>query len=177
MEKIEAKPAGIDSGEKARGKDIRGGEVESLGSTWKLAPLGLAKVLTRARDAIYDDLTISQEVEVRDVKECAYIMLQANYTITPTETMAVIEGAEFADLANAVIDGLFVHDLPEKEQTYTRWARSALIANGIDPTKVDRADMPGVLRQLVETRRAMTLTEFTAAGEFQRARAELMEMI
>ena len=163
--------------QRPRAGESRGPEVESLGSRWRLAPLGLARAITEKRDSLYDDLTVYQEVGVRDIKECAYLMLNAAYFLTPEETVAILEGAEFKALADAVIDGIFVDTFAEADMTYTKWARSALLSNGIDPAKLPKEDTPGVLRHLVETHRAIPLADFTAAGRFQALRGELLELV
>ena len=58
-------------------------------------------------------------------------------------------------------------DLPDDARTFTAWARSALLANGLDPAKVPAADLAAVLHQLVGTGRAVAHAEFTTAGEFR----------
>ena len=104
-----------------------------------------------------------------------FLLLQANYRLEPDEAVAIILAADTKDLVEAVLASIFAHDRgDDATRTYTNWARSSLLANGIDPAKIPVADLPHVLRQLVATGRAMPRGEFIASESFARARADLL---
>lgn len=163
-----------DPASSARDAQIPGRTIRSGGHRWTLAALGLARSITAARDSLHDDIAISQDVAIRDVQECAYAMILANYDLAAIEIATIIAGADRAELIAAVRHNAHIHDYADDEATYTQWARSALIANGIDPARLARDDSAHVLRQLVATGRAMPLEDFTGAAAFAQARANLL---
>ncbi len=170
-------PDQLDPAALGRSGQAEGLPFESLGRTWHLVPLGLARSITRARDSMYATAIIYGDVEERDVREAAYWMLQANYRLSPAETVRVLAGADPQQLADATCRGAFVHELTEEGRSYTAWARVCCLANGIDPAKVGRDDMAGVLDILIRTGRAITHQGFTAAGEFAGVRNDLISLI
>jgi hypothetical protein len=160
-----------------RNATIEGVEIESLGQTWKLARLGLAKSITKERDSIYEESTLTGKVSMRDIRACAWYMLEANYKIEPEQAILIIKDADQEDLVDATVAAAFVDRYSQNEETYTNWVRSALLTNGIDPAKISNADVPHVLRQLVATNRAMPITEFCAADRHVQMKAELLRTV
>ena len=157
-----------------RRRAMPGPPLESLGRTWILPALGLAPGFQAERDRMYDDVTIGGRVSTLDVNRVACALLLLNHDLRPDELARVVQGADRAELVDAVVGCLLPLDLPDDARTFTTWARSALLANGLDPAKVPPADLAAVLHQLVATGRAVTHAEFTAAGEFQGVRAKLV---
>jgi hypothetical protein len=143
--------------------------------TWHLARLGLARSLHPVRNRINDDRTVYGDLGVRDIKHAGWILLDANYQLTTQQIIAIMEAAPRQELIDAVIAVLFVDECDQVEQNYSNWARSSLIASGLDPLAIAAEDLPHVLRQLVETKRAMRLDQFTASGQFAAARTEMMQ--
>jgi hypothetical protein len=136
--------------------------LEIEGREWTLARLGLARCVSAQRDRIYEDLRLHKEPDRSAVRLIAYYQLRANYELTDEQTVRLIQAANPDELATTTIEGVFVHAIGQEGQTYTGWARSALLANGLNPATIDAEDLPQVLRQLVETGRAMPRSKFTA---------------
>jgi hypothetical protein len=128
------------------------------GLTWLLAEGGLNNSLDPVRDRLWDDSALSGKVDVGEVQEAAWVLLMANYELAPEEAADLIDGADPAALTDAVVAAMFG---PEPgHRTYTEWATSALMANGLDPARVPTAMMPAVLKQLVDCRRCVPATEW-----------------
>ena len=160
-----------------RRRAMPGTPIESLGQSWILPALGLAPGFQAERDRMYDDVTIGGRVSTLDVNRVACALLLLNHDLRPDELARVVQGADRAGLVDAVVGCLLPLDLRDDARTFTAWARSSLLANGLDPAKIPAADLAAVLHQLVSTGRAVAHAEFTAAGEFQGVRAKLVGAI
>ena len=132
------------------------------GATWLLADGGLLNALDPIRDKIDDSARIGGQVEMADIGQAAWIMLAANYRLSGPEIGGLILGASQGGLAAAVMEALFGPEHPRR--TYTTWAASALIANGIDPDAVPEGLRPHVLAQLVGTGRAIPIERFVESA-------------
>jgi hypothetical protein len=176
-EGMTTEPTGPDPARKERDRPTRGVEIKSGGRTWKLAELGLARAVTEQRDRLHDDICLYSEVNLKEIRTCAWLALEANYNLTPEETMTIIEGTDPSELTEAVVKSVFVHETEQAEETYTNWAKSSLMANGIDPATTPKAMISHILRQLVATGRAMKLEDFTASGQHSRLKESLMGQI
>lgn len=153
-------------------EDITGQPVTIDGETWLLADAGIAPSLTEVRDRIYDMSVIRGEVDLSDVMTCAFLMLTANYKIANEDAAALLWRADPDELTQAVSAALFGAN--NIRRTYTAWATSALLSNGIKPSSIPAAMLPHVLKQLVETKRAMPLEDFTEADEAAAKRSALL---
>lgn len=154
-----------------------GPPIQAGDHVFHLAPLGLARSITEARDGLYDEIEISGKVAPKDIRAIAWMAITANYALTPEQTIAILEAVDARELMEAVVSTAFVHESPDHTRTYTNWARSALIANGLDPATVSKDDMPHVLHQLVATGRAIAHQEFTAAAEHANVRREILKQL
>lgn len=121
----------------------------SDGREWLLADGGLCNELDGLRDRLDDDARLTGQVELSDVREAALALLLANYELTGPEAVGLVLGADPQALTDATSAAMF-GDASRK--TYTSWAASALLANGLDPAAV-----PGHLR-------AHVLAHLEAAG-------------
>lgn len=161
--------------------DAEGVPIRAGGKTWLLAHIGLARVADPARNRMFEDMVISSDVGMRDVHELAWIALAANYKLEASETAAVLKAAALepegkAELIEAVRSVAIVHEYEEEDRSYSAWVRSSLAANGLDPARIDRRELPHVLRQLVGTGRAMPPAEFTRAAEYAATRKQLLSI-
>jgi hypothetical protein len=138
-----------------RAKDGAGGRPVVLGdgATWLLADGGLFGILDELRDRMYDDSTLKDTVSVPDVQRAAMIMLLANYELDEDEAASLVVRAEHQPLADAVLASLFGQS--GGGMTYTMWARSAMLANGIDPESIPAGLHSLVLNHLVWSGRAI----------------------
>jgi hypothetical protein len=145
------------------------------GRTWLLCDGGLLNELDGLRDGIDDASRLSGEVGMLVVAEAACHLLTANYDLDPSEVMTLVAGAVDQPLADAVREALFGPAAPRR--TYTTWAASALIANGIDPASVPSALRPHVLAQLESTgrcvKRSLYIESAEAGRKFARIRARV----
>ncbi len=133
--------------------------VLSDGQTWLLADGGLRNALDGLRDRIDDEARLRGDVSMLDVSEAAGTLLRANYRLSIDEAADLVFGAPDGDaLTAAVLAALFGPPAPRR--TYTNWATSALLANGIDPASIPGDLRPHVLAQLVRTGRAIPVDEF-----------------
>ena len=123
------------------------------GKEWLLARGGLAPVLDGFRDKLDDQARLRGEVQMADVYDVASALLLDNYDLDLNELAALLAGADPDQLADRVMTALFGD--PNPRRTWTNWARSALIANGLIPESIEPETLPFVLDQLVSTRRAL----------------------
>lgn len=138
----------------------------SDGNVWLLADGGLLNVLDGLRDKIDDDARLTGEVNMIDVAEMAAHLVVANYELDDDEARRLVIGSVDQELADAVTEALFGQNGPRR--TYTSWAASALLANGIDPASVPSRLMPHVLHQLEGTKRCMPRGEYIESAEAAR---------
>jgi hypothetical protein len=90
------------------------------------------------------------------VVTAAYRLLAANYQVSANEGVALLREVTPADLAPAVERAIFG---PDRDHiTYSVWARSALLANGLDPEQIPAADRRHVLDHLVAIGRARPMS-------------------
>lgn len=142
---------------------------------WLLANVGLARIFNEYRNRIYQDIRLSNSVDMQDIRICAWYMLTHNYRLTEEEAGLLIATVEDDELVDTVTKNLLCHYAEDNELSYTNWARSALLANGLDPVKITATDLPLVLRQLTETGRAIRLEDFTAVDQHIQIRRALIE--
>jgi hypothetical protein len=145
------------------------------GREWLLADGGLCNVLDAIRDRIDDEARLRGEVDMADVRQAAFLLLRANYVLSEGEAASLLLGAEPQPLTDAVSRALFGE--PNPRRTFTVWAASSLLANGIDP-----ASVPGPLRQhvldiLVASRRTVPAGEFIESAEAARRRAAILARV
>ncbi|WP_435005152.1 hypothetical protein P12x_003046 [Tundrisphaera lichenicola] len=141
----------------------------SDGRAWLLADGGLLNHLDAIRDRIDDSARLTEQVEMGDVNEAAFSLLLANYELAPSELVGLLAGAEAEVLVPAVMEALFGPE--QSRRTYTTWAASALIANGIDPSSVPTPLRAHVLEQLVATGRAIPAGKYIESAAAARKRA------
>jgi hypothetical protein len=132
--------------------------VLSDGNTWLLADGGLANVLDGPRDSIDDDARLNGQVQVSEVRRVAFILLKANYELSDSEAAGLILEVDHQVLTDAVSTALFGPS--GGHQTYTAWATSAMLANGLDPEKIPWRFRAHVLSHLVATGRAIPADQF-----------------
>ena len=143
------------------------------GRAWVLAEGSLNNSLDAVRDRLWDDSALEGKVALADVREAAWVLLLSNYELTPEEAAGLLDGADPAALADATVEAMFGPEAGKR--TYTMWASSALLANGLDPARTPTAMMPAVLDQLVRCRRCIPASEYidssVAAPRLAAARA------
>jgi hypothetical protein len=146
------------------------------GLTWHLAHGGVARVLDPYRDRMDDQARLKGQVNMGDVFEVAHVLLRGNYQLTLEEAVTLLAEADTKALTGAVMVALYGD--PSPHRTYTMWMMSSLYAAGLDPEKVPAEWLPAVLDQLVMTKRAVPIGEYTDAAiaaprlAAMRARAE-----
>ena len=161
--------------DRERRPDTSGVAIEVEGKTWTLARPGLAvdQDLAAILNQIHDSAVIRSSIPVRETRSLAFYLLVENYRLVPDEARRIVWQADPTRLAQAVYEAVIP---PPIRRTYTAWARSALLANGLVPEKVPPDDLANVLRHLVETERAISREDFTEAGEAAQVRAGFMHI-
>ena len=160
-----------------RVREPKGLPIEAGGHTFYLASLGLASGFARERSDLFDEVTASGQIDRMTIFTLALCMLAANYDMTSEELGAVILATDRQQLVNAVINNTIFEELPPERQTYHYWARTGIIAAGLDPAKIHEDDIPGVIFHLVRTRRMASSKEGTIAGRHEDLRADLIGMM
>jgi hypothetical protein len=145
------------------------------GQTWMIPRFGLAKGLTSMRDEVFESLLIKRSISHADVRAAAYYGLAVNYDLSDTEIREIIQATDPGTIAEVICESLI--PLEPARRTFTAWARSALLANGLMPSEVPAEDLPHVLDQLVRTGRAVKLADYTDVGRGVAARANLIDML
>jgi hypothetical protein len=133
------------------------------GGTWLLRDGGLLNALDGLRDDLYDKAVLSGNVPMMEVMEVAFELLLANYDLTAAEAFELLAGVEHQALADAVFQALFGPQKPRR--TYTAWAGSAMLANGIDPASVPSSLVPHVLAQLEMGKRCIPRDKYIESAE------------
>ena len=136
------------------------------GQAWLLRDGGLLNELDELRDKIDDDARLTGEVVLLDVANAAARLLAANYELADDEVYTLLAGAVDQELANAV--ALALYGPAGGRRTYTAWAASALLANGIDPDRVPSSLRPHVLAHLEATGRCIKRSEYIESAEAAR---------
>jgi hypothetical protein len=149
---------------RAQSPDIEGMPIALGGATWLLALPGLDPRMTPLRDRLYDRRETTRSAGGLDILEAAWLMLSANYVVTPEEAAGLLRGADKQALCDAVMDGFF-SPADEGKRTYTDWVMSTLLANSVDPTLVPARLLPYVLEQLVFRGDAMPQEEFISSAQ------------
>lgn len=148
------------------------------GREWLLADGGLLNDLDGLRDEIDDSIRLSESVPMLSIYEAGARLLDANYRLSRLDVWTLLSRpdgeseAKAVDqrLADAVLLALF-GEKPEEyrtmadRRTYTQWAASALLSNGIDPTGVPTSLLPHVLEQLERTSRCIPRQDFIESAE------------
>jgi hypothetical protein len=152
----------------ARGCEGRQGTpvVLSDKNCWLLYDGGLCNHLDAIRDKIYDQLRLHETVDMMDIANVAHELLVANYELAGPEAAALLFGVDNQILAAAVLEALFGPS--QVRRTYTAWAASSLLINGIDPTRVPGKFLPHVLAQLEELGRCVPRETYIESAEASR---------
>ena len=132
------------------------------GRPWLLRDGGLCNHLDALRDRMDDAARLRSEVDMIDVANVAFDLLTANYELSGAEASTLIVGADHSALAAGVMEALFGPSRPRR--TYTAWAASAMLANGIDPTTVPGHLRPHVLAHLEGSGRCLRPPEIHRIG-------------
>jgi hypothetical protein len=127
------------------------------GEEWLLADGGLCNELDDLRDHLDDEARLTGEASSAEVNEAAFVLLRANYELSGPEAAGLILGADGQRLSDAVGAALFG---AAGRRTYTLWAASALLANGLDPATIPGPMRRHVLDHLVASGRAIPATKF-----------------
>lgn len=143
------------------------------GRAWTLARPGLSPVLNDVRDRMFDEMAVAKRVSIPDVIQAAWVLLLANYALTDDDLTRLLTGADEKGLVDAVIDAMFGPEVPRR--TYTTWVLSAFHANGLDPAKVPGHLVPEVMKQLVETGRAIPSADYVDAAAAAEKRRKLLD--
>ena len=147
------------------------------GLTWELPFSGLNPVLSGLRDRMYDRSTVRGSVPLSDVRLVAYMALHEDYLLTEEEAAGLIlleDSEAYQKLSDAVMVSLFGAHGDLGSASYTEWAESALLANGIGPQSVPPHLTSLVLEHLVYSRRAMPEGKMVNSASFVRARAKIL---
>jgi hypothetical protein len=133
------------------------------GRTWLLADGGLCNMLDGLRDEIDDQARLREAVDVGLIRNAAFLLLKANYVLTDAEAAWLVIGVEAQPLTDAVSRAFFGD--PEPRRTFTGWAASSMLANGIDPASVPTHLREHVLSILVTTGRTVPASTFIESAE------------
>ncbi|MDQ3168428.1 MAG: hypothetical protein M3P94_07245 [Chloroflexota bacterium] len=142
------------------------------GHEWHLFPAGLAPIVAAERDRLYDDWVVKQSVQMEDIRLVAYYALHTNYYLSEADVARLVWVANPDELVAATMESLFP---TAYRRTWSAWARSALLANGLKPESIAGEDLPHVLAQLVQTGRAVACEVYTEADEAMAARRGFLE--
>lgn len=129
-------------------------------------------------DRVFESVVMGVGVELVDVWEAAFELLNRNYDLSPDEAfdlLSVRSGAEAAALAEAVVEAVFGG--PPGEKGFTRWVRASLLANGLGGTEVPARDLTDMLAVLVATNRTIPLSRFADVCLRSDERARLESLI
>jgi hypothetical protein len=140
--------------------------VLSDGDTWLLADGGLCNELDDLRDRIDDECRLTGQVDMLDIANVAFRLLNVNYDLSDYEASQLIVGAKHEALSKAVMEALYGPEHPRR--TYTSWAAAAMVANGIDPGAVPSSLRPHVLAQLEAMGRCIKRSEYIESAEAAR---------
>jgi len=132
------------------------------GKTWLLASGWSRPEIGPSRDRIFDRSALDGQVLMVDIQEAAWWMLRANHDMTDVEAVLLVAGADQDALILAVEAAMF--GLAAPRRTYTEWAMTALLANGLDPDMIPAALVDGVLEQLVLSGRCARRDQFISSA-------------
>lgn len=149
---------------------VRGTPVILGGSEWLLADF--VPALGRVWDDLYDSNVLEGRYEAADVQRAAVRILWANYDLSADEAVGLVLGADPGSLVGAVEAALFGEARPHR--TYSDWAISSLLANGLDPKRVPPESLRDVLDQLVISGRAVAPEEFVTTILYAKERREIL---
>ncbi|MDR3639064.1 MAG: hypothetical protein P4L84_34990 [Isosphaeraceae bacterium] len=141
---------------------------------WLLAEGGISAGVGPIRDRLYDYMVTRQTVRMGDVFQTAWSLLAANYDLSEDELSTLIFSADQGELVDAVLDALFGPENPRRG--WTEWATTALLANGLDPTKIPVRSLHGVLAHLVISGRAAAPDAFIGSAIHAAKRQKLGSM-
>lgn len=162
----------IEPRDRAKGK-IKGVPVELAGREWLLPETIIGRAFDAIRDRLFDDSTLTGQVDRWMIRIAAATLLGINYQLSKAEAAALLDTADDAKLTKATMDALMGPD--DALRSFSSWARSALLANGLDPRAIPAEDLNFVLFQLVATGRAVTLDGYCHASIAVAERRELLE--
>lgn len=161
---------GPDPEARKRPSTVRGTPVRLGGSEWLLADF--VPALGQVWDDLYDSNVLQGRYEAVDVQRAAVRLLWANYDLSADEAVGLVLGADPATLVGAVEAALFGEARPHR--TYSDWALSALLANGLGPKRVPPESLRDVLDQLVAVGRAVPPESFVTTLQYARERREIL---
>lgn len=150
------------------------------GRAWTLSDAALRPALDAVRDRLFDSAEMRGKVAEADVVDAAWLMLLDGYDLAGREIAGLLAGVPVPGLWRAVADAMFGPDAAairaagRPALTYSNWARSALLANGLAPAAIGPRDRPFVLKQLVDTGRAVPLERW---AESVRAAGGLKDLL
>ena len=156
---------------RARRGDVAGNPVLVDGREWLL--LDHAPALGGVWDELYDSNVLRGHYQPIDLQRAALRLLDANYDLTPDESVGLILALDPAALVGPVEHALFGPDQPHRR--YSDWAESALRANGLDPGKVPPESLRDVLDQLVGCGRAVAPESFITMVKYAAQRKRLLK--
>lgn len=133
---------------------ITGNPILVEGQVWLLADA--VPELSPVWDELLDGNVLDGGYDPVTLMTAAYRLLEANYQLTADEGVGLLRTVPLLDLVAPVELAIFG---PRREHiTYSIWARSALLANGLDPVSIPAADRRHVLDHLVSIGRAKPVT-------------------
>lgn len=161
----------------ARAADHPGAAVVMAdGREWTIPHALTAERLDPIRDRMFDDMVATGTVSVADARTAAFMLLLSAYRLEPSQAAALV--AVDADATTSLVEAVCQSLIDGRPHvaTYSRWARSALLSNGIDPAKLRQADAGDVLAHLVATGRAQPFESFVSSAAHERRRADLLAL-
>lgn len=167
---LDIAPDGGPTAARKRPGAVRGTPVILGGSEWLLADF--VPALGRVWDELYDANVLDHRYDVVDVQRAAVRLLWANYDLTTDEAVGLVLGADPATLVGAVEAALFGEAKPHR--TYSDWAISSLLANGVDPGAIPPEVLRDVLDQLTALGRAVPPESFVTTLRYARERREIL---
>jgi hypothetical protein len=142
------------------------------GRAWLLGWGGLDRALDPARDAIFDGAAINGrylDCDAEWFRVAAVLLLRKAHDLTLDQAVELVRPLDWTDLIHPIERALGLSTLGSR-RTYSRWARAALVAAGIDPEEVDPELMPLVIGTLEAAGRTLPRTWIEAVEAAERRR-------
>lgn len=150
---------------------VTGTPVEIAGQTWLLADW---PHFGGVWDDIYDRAVLRGECDSLSVAVAAEMLLISCHKLDLDDAVRLVRLADPEDLASAVRTALFGPE--EARRTYSQWAISALLANGLNPDRVPAVCLRDVLDHLVATGRAVPADKWVSSAEAAAERAAILKL-
>ncbi len=146
------------------------------GQTWTLPFCRRSKVLADWRDEFAVKAYTGGRFDATTVQAAALILITTAYDLTLEEAAALICTAKPQELLDAVLDAVL---LPADNdhatlRTYNDWLTGGLLANGLGQAKITDAQLPWVVKHLVDTGRMAPIEKFMTAAIAAGVRANLL---